>query len=196
MNKSKEPVFSFSLPRTSAADLRGKQSVRATFKLTEKAIGALNIVSVHLGVKQKSLFDHLMEDAETLGVIARSVQTEEFKKRECVQKTYVLSRKTLSSLDRAAKSFNAPRDALVEYSIQRLLPVIVREKEKHFKRKAVLSDMVDHLKDGIELLNKIRDSLGEDDPVYAQMESAIKAMGNACENVDTFVQRGKVIEEF
>ena len=190
------PALHFSLPRTSASDLRGKQSVRATFKLTQKAIGALNIVSIHLGIKQKSLFDHLIEDAEALGMIARNIRAEEFNRQDCVQKTYVLSRKTLSQLEKASKSFNAPRDALVEYSIQRLLPVIVREKERHRKRKKILADLAEHLSRGIELLNNTRALLGEEDPVYDQIETAVKAFGSAYENIDAFVERGSVIEDF
>ena len=42
-------VMGFSLPRTTASDLRGRQSVRATFRLTEKSIIALSIVSVQPG---------------------------------------------------------------------------------------------------------------------------------------------------
>ena len=48
-----------SLPRTFTSDLRGRQSVRATFKLSEGCIEAISIVAAHLGIKQKSLFDHL-----------------------------------------------------------------------------------------------------------------------------------------
>ena len=58
-----------SLP--SSADLRGRQSVRATFKLTEMAINVVNIISTHLGIKQKSLFDHLIDDTQSLDVIAK-----------------------------------------------------------------------------------------------------------------------------
>jgi hypothetical protein len=46
------------LPQPDAENLRGRQSVRATFKLSARAIEALSIVAVHLGIKQKSLFDH------------------------------------------------------------------------------------------------------------------------------------------
>jgi len=198
MKKDEEqgPILDFSLPRTSASDLRGKQSVRATFKLTEKAIGALSIVSVHLGIKQKSLFDHLMEDAETLRTIADNIQKDKFKRRECIQKTYVLSRRTLLSLEKASKSFNAPRDALVEYSIQRLLPVIIKERERHLKRKKILADLTDYLECGMKLLNKTTKLLGENDPVYDQINAAVKGVDTAFENVDTFVERGKIIEDF
>lgn len=40
--------------------LRGKQSVRATFKLPEHIIKLLGGVATQLGVKQKSLFDQLV----------------------------------------------------------------------------------------------------------------------------------------
>lgn len=53
------------------SDLRGRQSVRATFKLSEKAIDALSIVAIHLGIKQKSLFDQLINDTSSLSLIAK-----------------------------------------------------------------------------------------------------------------------------
>ena len=60
-----------SLP--SSADLRGRQSVRVTFKLTSEAINTVSIVATHLGIKQKSLFDHLIEDVKSLNFIASNV---------------------------------------------------------------------------------------------------------------------------
>ena len=126
------------LPQPSSRDLRGRQSVRATFKLTARAIETMSAVSIHLGIKQKSLFDHLVDDIKALEVIAREVQTTKFDEPSRVQKTFVLSRRTLNSLELASVNFQTSRDALVEYSIQRLMPVITKEKEKHQKRKALL----------------------------------------------------------
>jgi len=134
------------LPRPSSQDLRGRQSVRATFKLSARAIEALSIVAVHLGIKQKSLFDHLIEDAQSLKLIARKIESERFRALGRVQKTFVISRKTLSSLDETSRQFNAPRDALVEYSIQRLMPVIARERQRHRKRKEILNDINAYLR--------------------------------------------------
>ena len=37
----------FSIPLPSSLDLRGRQSARATFKLSERAIDAISIVAVH-----------------------------------------------------------------------------------------------------------------------------------------------------
>ena len=184
------------LPHPSSSDLRGKQSVRATFKLTGKSIHAINIVSVHLGIKQKSLFDHLIEDKQCLKLIAGEIEDEAFSKLNRIQKTYVLSRRTLSSLDQTAKKFNAPRDALVEYSIQRLIPVIAGEKEKHRKRKLILNEMAKHLEHGEKILQKSEKLLGKDDPVFCKVESAIAACTSVYNNIDSFIERGEIIEEF
>lgn len=54
------------MPYADTVELRFNQPVRATFRLSEKTIPALNLVSNQLGVKQKSLFDHLIADAGAL----------------------------------------------------------------------------------------------------------------------------------
>ena len=185
-----------SLPRPTPKDLRGRQSVRATFKLSAKAIETMSIVAVHLGIKQKSLFDHLIEDAQSLKLIAREVESERFNTISRIQKTFVISRKTLSSLDETSKRFNAPRDALVEYSIQRLLPVIAREREKHRKRKEILRDMNKNMDNGLRILQKSKTLLGEDDPVFLRWESAMKTLVNTQHEIEAFIERGKIIEDF
>ena len=184
------------LPRPSPKDLRGRQSVRATFKLSAKAIETMSIVAVHLGIKQKSLFDHLIEDAQSLKLIAREVESERFNTISRIQKTFVISRKTLSSLDETSKRFNAPRDALVEYSIQRLLPVITREREKHRRRKELLRDINETIENGLKILQKSKTLLGEEDPVFLRWESAMKTMANTRRDIEAFIERGKIIEEF
>ena len=195
-NENKYWMDKNNLPQPSPQDLRGRQSVRATFKLSARAIEAMSIVSVHLGIKQKSLFDHLIEDAQSLSHIAQEIESEKFRTLSRIQKTFVISRRTLSSLDEISKQFEAPRDALVEYSIQRLLPVIAQERERHRRRKEILNDMNAHLADGLKILQKSKSLLGEDDPVFIRLASAIKSMANAQSNVNIFVEKGDIIEEF
>jgi hypothetical protein len=195
-DEKKMRIENFSLPEPSSADLRGRQSVRATFKLTEKAIDALSIVSIHLGIKQKSLFDHLVEDTDSLSLIARELESLEFNRLNRIQKTYVLSRRTLSCLERAARNFETPRDALVEYSIQRLLPVIIKEREKHLKRKKILRELTEYLKIGSQILEKSEEWLGPDDPVYHRFKVAMSSFVSAYHHIDEYVEKGKIIEDF
>jgi hypothetical protein len=198
MEKSRKdsPIKEIDLPLPSSADLRGRQSVRATFKLSARAIDALSIVAAHLGIKQKSLFDHLIEDAKSLSIIANEIEDEAFSTLDRIQKTYVVSRRTLTCLEETSQLFNAPRDALVEYSIQRLMPVIAKEREKHTKRKEVLSEINEHLAQGLKILQSAKSILGEDDPVYSRFESAMHAMQNAQSNIEHYVKKGSVIEDY
>lgn len=192
--KEAERVGAISLPTCS--DLRGKQSIRATFKLSAKSIETMSVVAAHLGIKQKSLFDHLIDDIGSLSLIAQELERDTFHGMNRVQKTYVLSRKTLTSLEEVSKKFDAPRDALVEYSIKRLLPVVEEERERHLKRKAVLAEVAEFLGQGEEILKKSRELLGEDDFVYERLETSMKGVLNAYNSIAAFVEKGEMIEDF
>jgi hypothetical protein len=198
MDKKRDHSFidDMELPQPDAADLRGRQSVRATFKLSSRAIEALSIVAVHLGIKQKSLFDHLIEDVPTLNAIAKEMEAEEFRSLSRIQKTFVISRRTLVCLDEISRQFKAPRDALVEYSIQRLLPVIQREREKHRRRKKLLAEINQHFQEGLKLVEKSVSLLGEDDPVSSRLAAAMEAYTGARDQIEHFVEKADVIEEF
>jgi predicted transcriptional regulator len=198
MEKKRDHSFieDMELPQPDAGDLRGRQSVRATFKLSSRAIEALSIVAVHLGIKQKSLFDHLIEDVQTLNAIAQEIEAEEFRSLSRIQKTFVISRRTLVCLDEISRQFNAPRDALVEYSIQRLLPVIQREREKHRRRKRLLAEINQHFQEGLRLVEKSVSALGEEDPVSIRLAAAMDAYTGAREQIEHFIEKADVIEDF
>jgi hypothetical protein len=196
MAEDSKKDFMLGLELPSPSDLRGRQSVRATFRLSIKAIEAMSIASVHLGIKQKSLFDHLIEDADALEIIARELQSEAYEPERRIQKTFVLSRKTLLSLDKACKRFKAPRDALVELSIQRLIPLIEKEKEKHHRRKDLLENMKTLIEKGTKILDGAHDHLGPQDPVFERMAQAMQSMITAYNSVKAFVEKGEVIEDF
>jgi hypothetical protein len=196
IKKTSDEFGGISLPRPSSSDLRGKQSVRATFRLTARAIDAISIVAVHLGIKQKSLFEHLIEDAQTLSQVARQVQEKTYQPRERVQKTYVLSRHTLKLLQEACEAFDAPRDALVEFSIRRLMPVIEEEREKHRRRKAVQEDITQHVHQGRLILAGIKAALGEEDPVYQGYRQALRSLQQAEQEIAAYIERGNIIETY
>ena len=194
-NDKNEPIGG-ALPQPSSRDLMGKQSVRATFKLSEKAIEAMSAVSVHLGIKQKSLFDPLIDDLNALEMIANELRAQAQDIPSRVQKTYVLSRKTLASLERAAHEFQASRDALVEYSIQRLMPVIELEKARHRRRKKLLQQIDAFVESGCQLLAKAEKDLGSEDPLYDQLEKAVHMLIHARSIMTDFVRKGEIIEKF
>lgn len=198
MSKSgkKGIVLEMSLPGACPADLRGRQSVRATFKLSSVCIDTLSIVAKHLGIKQKSLFDHLIEDIQTLKSIARETGDISPPREHRVQKTFVISRRSLCSLEEVSKSFSTPRDTLVEYSVQRLIPLIESELLRQEKRKEMLSDVRKHFQNGVKLLDKWEDALGDEDPLIGRLAAVMHAYENTIRDMDDIVKRGRLIEMF
>lgn len=192
--KQSDASMSASIP--SALDLRGRQSVRATFRLSEACIDAISILAAQLGIKQKSVFDHLMEDDQVLKNVARELEGTEFDRNKFIQKTFVISRKSLSYLDTISSKYDAPRDALVEYSVRRLLPIIAKERKKHEKRKEVLAEISNHFAEGEKLLSKADEILGSDDPLVNKLKTAISVYNNAFDDISNFIHRGKIIEKF
>ena len=192
--KSVRPEQGIAVP--SLSELRGRQSVRATFKLSGRAIEAISVAAAHMGIKQKSLFDHLIDDAKSLAVVAREIESKRFLRLKRVQKTFVLSRRTLCSLEAVSKDSNTPRDALVEYSIARLLLVIEEERKKHEIRKEILVEIGKYLEQGEVISGKVEEMLGEEDVLSEKLKAAISNLRGACKGMALFVEKGRVIEQF
>ena len=183
-------------PGASFNDLRGRQSVRATFKLTNGCIEAISIVAAQMGIKQKSLFDHLFEDIDTLSSIAAKFSNARLKRANRIQKTFVMSRNALLSLEDVAENFNAPRDVLIEISVQRLLPIIAKERKRHAKRKAVFDKISRHIEQGRKLLKEAYAELGEEDPLTDRLTATLGMYTSAYKQMAGFMERGSSIEAF
>jgi len=182
-------------PGSTMFDLRGKQSVRATFKLSQKAIDSIGLVAIHLGIKQKSLFDHIIEDVEALDRLAKTIRIRQFKKIPRRQKTFVLSRKTIDALESISIAYGTPRDALVEYSVKKLESIISAEKARHEERKTILKDIVDHFIQGKILYKKAVTILGKDDPFCKRIGKAVFACQKTEDELTGFIEKSKVLEK-
>lgn len=194
-NKNKSVEFVM-LSETYSADLRGRQSVRTTFKLTPRSIDALSLLAGQLGIKQKSIFDHLVDDTRTLQALAREIEKREAIQEERVPKTYVISRKTLENLEQVCKRYQTPRDALVEFSIERILPLIKEEKKKHQNRQQLKDKLDRFLSSSRELLEDADNILDRDDPVFEQIYQMARATQSGCDEIDQIIEKGKRLEEF
>ena len=185
----------FELPYADTAELKSNQSVRATFRLSEKTILALNIVSNQLGVKQKSLFDHLISDMDALETIARQLKKSNQENLGGIQKTFVISRKTLSILQKMAKDHKASRDALVEFSIQRLKPIIEQEKDKLESRRNIAEKLKAAVESQKKLLDEATKKLGMEDPICEQLAHAMDRFESAYLSIKAFVQKSERVLE-
>jgi hypothetical protein len=178
----------------SEASLRGRQSVRTTFRLPVYLIELLGIVAEQFGLKQKSLFDQLIEDNEVLYEIAENFSSYAPDNIERRTKTYVLSKQSLRTLERVSVERQIPRDMLMEVSIRRLLPVLLAEREKHYKRTKILDDMQQYLLQGKKLLDQAENLLGSADPLCDTLGRMVRLGEESVMNLADTVAKGKIME--
>jgi len=184
------------LQATRIADLLGKKSVRATFRLHPTAVELMSILAAQLGIKQKSLFDYLMEDQDALQAIAESRPPDTSAEEQRIQKTFVVSQRSLTVLDTIAKHFAASRNDLIERSIQRLLPILEKEHIRQQQRTEALTRIASHFNQGEALANDVKAMVGEDDALYQSLVSVMDAYGKALADMQKRVDKGKRIAEF
>ncbi len=173
--------------------LRGKQSVRATFRLSSQMIDLLKIAANHLGVQQKSLIDELVNSKETLDRVAGDSITVQRPDAERRQKTFVLSRRTLDLLDEISDQHRLSRDHLVELCISRLIPFVDAEQKKHRQRRRLLKEVERYLADGNELLKKADTMLGRDDRFRLKLERIVSHTERNVSELRRFVKRKETL---
>ncbi len=183
------------MERLSIDTLRGKQSVRVTFNLAPEAIDLLSVMASQLGIKQKTLFDQLIEQQELRTHLSQAGLDKKHSTEERRQKTFVLSQETLATLNLLAEKYQASRNVLVEMSIRRLLPILAIEQEKHAKRKLLLSTMRQHQAQERDLRQQAEKLLGLDDPVVQELERAGQSWQESYERVLTIIDKGKGMEK-
>ena len=176
--------------------LQGKQSVRVTFRLPEEAIALLSMAANQLGLKQKSLFDQLVENQEVLNKVAVEGQRYDVCHDEKIQKTYVISRNSLIALKKIAKQNDISRDFLVELSINRLRPVICAEQEKYKNWKIVQSKIEELVQHGRQTLAEAGLVLAREDQVYGKLQGVVTALERGYEDINQLIDRGSRMDAF
>ena len=182
----------------SAEGLQGKQSVRTTFRLPDPTIKLLTAVAFQLGLKQKSIFDQLVEDEEILKEIAERALKKDTRMdlNQRRQKTYVLNRKSLEIIHKLSQEMNISRDFLVEISIQRLVPVLNSEQEKHKNRSIIYKDMKRYLEQGRRLFEKAEHLLGEGDAVCEMIKKSNDIIERNIDGLKSTMEKNKAMAYF
>ena len=168
--------------------LRGRQSVRATFRLPTEMVSLLSVAASLLGLKQKSLFDQLVEDRQVLEQVAAGAEGYQPSADRRRQKTYVLSRNSLAALDLVARTHGLARS--------RLLPVLSAEQERQQHRKLVLTELEAYHRHGRDLLERARELLGDGDPAIRQLAALVSQGERAVLELRDQVERGRATEDY
>lgn len=193
MNENVDQKMHDSLMLSNASELLDRQSVRATFRMSAEFIQALSILSTHFGIKQKSLFDYLLEDPDSLLSMVRLKLPVSEEKKNRIQKTFVISKKTLLTLDALSKKLALSRDDLVEFAIQRLLPILLNERRQQKQREDALFKIKARFDLSAEFLREIEQMVGKEDPIYAFLETVMGSYRHACSDMEDVIEKGKEI---
>ena len=102
----------------------------------------------------------------------------------------------MDQLDRIAVSHNASRNAIIEYSVRRLVPIITLEQEKHHQRKEVLQRIETHYAEGATLLEQMETTLGVEDLMCQKIGAVLAAYKEAVEEMEDLIEKGRRIEKF
>ena len=104
--------------------------------------------------------------------------------------------RTIEALEAISRTYGTPRDALVEYSVQKLGSIISAEQLRHEERKNLQRSISDHFTRGKMLYKKAVVILGEDDPYCRRIAKAIFACQKTEEELADFINKSKVLENF
>lgn len=189
MNESKNSYLSLDA-------LKGMKSVRATFTLPKQTINMLTLVASQLGVKQKSIFDHLVENKDILEQVADEAQNYQPLQKKRKQKTFVLSKNSLKTLETFARTYKLSRDVIVEYSIKQLRPVIDKAKERHENRKTLLNELEVFRRKFSRLIQHTNQLVGENDESCSNLEQILTLYDRNLNDLKKNIQKGKSMEEF
>lgn len=171
-----------------ADELKKRQSVRTTFKLPEKTINLLKLSAKHLGIKQKTLLDQLIEDDTILNILAKEARTHCRNDDDCRPKTFVLSRKALDLIDVMLDRYDIARDILVELSISRLASYIDSLSETHEHRRTLLKEIDKYQQLLEELSSKSQTIFEQNDPFRVKLERLTQTTQKGVEEIRKLVK--------
>ena len=152
-------------------ELKAKQSVRTTFRLTDKTINLMKVAAKHLGIRQKTLLDQLLEDEKALNLLADDAITHARNENNCRPKTLVLSQKALDLMEKISYSFDIPRDFLIELSVARLVSYLDSLAQTHAQRRVLMEELERHKAGLSDLLEKAGNILQQDDVFWVRLKN-------------------------
>ncbi len=183
-------------PGLSLEELQGRQSVRATFRLPVDLIELFILLASQFGLKQKSLFDQLVDDHSILHQVVTGATARKRADGERRAKTLVVSKRSLELLERVAREQNVPRDLLVELSLRRLLPLLDQERDRHRRRVEATTEARAFFVQGEELLRRVERFLGREDQVHDLVATMVGQCQDICSRLEGIVEKGESVLRF
>lgn len=185
MKMNKEPTskeMEVTLKEELNFKLHKPQSVRTTFRLSQRGHHAIKKLSDFQGVKKADVFGMLISLYEVLKEKGKDMSSLlKAENRETSRRTYVLEKNVLSKLNAISNREKISRDLIVDnlsVLLEGLLDQELFEKQKKY-RHILENDIYPIWKRAEEIEKKLKEKLGEDDP-------AVKEFGLVVVNIMIF----------
>jgi hypothetical protein len=159
--------------------LTDKKSARTTFNISESSIDSINWLLEALELKPKELFDTIFSDSTITKHIleAEGLVSSKINETKKIRKSYVISQRALSWLNKKSKDKNLTRnqfvDSFVPVSKNIYKFLLEKVKEKEDRAWAIIGDIYEK---GKEAEKKLIDLLGEDDEIVEEFSWKIEAL--------------------
>ena len=164
----------------SETSLSEKQSVRTTFKLSEKSKNVIEQLIRTNNLKPKELFDLICSsDAFVENAIEAGRKSYENASKKQTRKTFVISKRVLRLLNKHSKQYKLSRDLIVENLILFFKSLLEKhaEEEKHREEKA-LTIISDFWGKAESVEKQLKELLDDDSPILNRFGYVIVLLMN------------------
>ncbi len=183
---------------------RPTQSVRTTFRLTKEGSEAMNRLAKNYGLKPKSLIqlcvtidtrDSKPKEGTFMYSVLKSAKDITFSDLDrSVRKTLVISKESLGRLNKISKTFNIPRDLLVETLVRNVESGLKRSMEEKKKQHKKALEIINKFWSKAEEIEKeLKKFLKDDDPILERFGIVIVIIMNLCTAIESELKEGTPI---
>jgi hypothetical protein len=195
MNRKRESGLD-ELKKDIASKSPKKSVVHATFRLSQKAHGAIKEAAQVLGLKYAEFFDKLLMLFEGLeeGKSPISLAAEE--NAVTTRKAYVVHKATLAKLRRIVEGKKTTRDLVIGNTALKFLSFMQEsESEKKDKYRRILERELNPLSNKArDIERKLIEGLGSGDPLAARFGFVITALTNLSTAIESHLKEGTPVD--
>jgi len=186
-------------PHLSLDGLEGIQSVRTTFRFSERAEKALDRLKNVTKTTTKEILDKfarvVLQNKDLTEILAENVAKGSASQDLGARKTWVISKVTLTLINSTAQLKGLSRDALAEGLVlfaDDLIKEVKRNRPEQHKQAHAIIDDFWHQAEQIE--NQLTNLLGEDDPIYMRFQFVGTILMDLSMAIDAEIQEGTPID--
>jgi hypothetical protein len=207
--KTSLPVSEKSLSQIIQREAGDKNSIRTTFSLSKEGIQATEELRRQSGITLKKLVDILckgvpiqgdfeLKEGKEIplihGVIKIAKTMDIDKSRYSIRKTMAISARAQKVLNNISKSYNIPRDVLIDEGFT-FMQSILKKRAEEFQEKhqKVLKIIGSFWSEGEKIERDLKELLDQDDPILERFGLIIMAIMNLHLAIDNELKHGTPI---